>query len=510
MELRLYQSKGIADVYAAIAAGHRRIVLTSPTGGGKTVMIGTMLKDYSRQGRRSMVYVNKRMLTTQTEDALSGMGIDFAIRAAGYGEDDSALVQIASMQTEHLRQKSGKWEPFPAELVVVDEAHVQMGETALAILDRHVEAGAAVVGVTATPLDMGEWYEHLIVAGTNSELRACGALVPATHYGCDEPDLKALKVKKPEGEDLSESEMKKAIMTPTIFGRVGQWFDKLNPERKPTILFGPGVQEALWFAERFHGKGIPSAHIDGADVWINGTFYRADASARKAVAEGSRDGSIVVVCNRYVLREGINWPWVEHMILAYVCGSLQTYLQIGGRGLRASPGKTRLVVQDHGGAWWRHGSLNADRHWDLSYTNAIVAGVRADRMRKKLEREPMRCPKCGEITLRAVCVCGWELPPKKSRPVVTTDGELREMTGDIFAPRRPYKRPDGVELWKKMFWRSRTAKGERTFRAAMALFARENFNQWPDESWPYMPIREIDKYRLVKNVPIENLVQENR
>jgi superfamily II DNA or RNA helicase len=47
----------------------------------------------------------------------------------------------------------------------------------------------------------------------------------------------------------------------------------------------------------------------------------------------------------------VNWPWIEHLILAFVAGSLQTYLQIGGRGLRASPetGKTQVIIQDHGG-----------------------------------------------------------------------------------------------------------------------------------------------------------------
>ena len=60
-------------------------------------------------------------------------------------------------------------------------------------------------------------------------------------------------------------------------------------------------------------------------------------------------------------------------------------------------------------------------------------------------------------------------------------------------------------MWEKMYFRSRTKKGERTFRAAMALFARENYFQWPDPTWRFMPKREIDKYRLVSEVPREHL-----
>lgn len=513
MNLHPYQLRGIADVHAAIAEGKRKICLTSPTGGGKSRMVGTILGDYLAQGRPAILYTNKKMLTTQNADVLAGMGLDFGMRAAGHDTDYKQLLQIASMQTEHSRATKAKSRILhKADLVIVEECHVQMGPTALAILNKHHAEGAAIVGITATPLDIGEFYETLIVAGTNSELRACGMLVTAVHYGADEPDFKAMKQKEPEGENPGPAAQKKLIMTPTIFARVGHWYDKLNPEQKPSVLFGPGVNESLWFAEQFTKKGIPAAHIDGEDCWINGKFYKSDDEARKAVADGSRDGSIKIVCNRFVLREGVNWPWIEHMILAYVVGSLQTYLQIGGRGLRASPetGKTQLVVQDHGGAWWRNGSLNVDRVWDLDYTNAMIAGMRADRMRAKKESEPWRCPDCAQIMTGKVCACGRVIPPKKSRPVVMADGELREMTGDIFRPRHIYKHPNGPAIWEKMYWRSRHGKGERTFRAAMALFAREAMERncgfaYPDPMWPFMPIDEKDKFRLCKDVPRERL-----
>ena len=507
MILTPYQVKGLAAFWEAYQAGHKRIVLTCPTGGGKTVMMGEVLLEALRLMLSAIVYVNKRLLTTQTSEALEEMNIPFGVRAAGHGEDSSFRVQLASMQTEHARLKSGKWDMHHSDIVIVDEAHVQQGKTAKAIFDKHVESGACILGLTATPLDMGEIYDHLIVAGTNSELRECGRLVPAIHYGCDEPDIKALKLKVQEGVDLTEQQNKKAIMTPTIFARVLDWYMKLNPSRKPALLFGPGVSESLWFAEKFVEAGIPAAHIDGSEIWMNGEFLTEGRKARKIVAEASRTGEVKVVCNRYVLREGVNWPWIEHLILAFVAGSLQTYLQIGGRGLRASPetGKTQVIIQDHGGAWWRHGSLNADRHWDLRYTNSIVSSLRADRMRAKKEREPWCCPACKQILNRGRCTCGWEKPPRPSRPVVQENGELREMVGDIFTPRRIYQKPNGEKLWEKMYYRSKTEKGQRTFRAAFALFAQENYFQWPDPTWRFMPKKEMDKYRLVKDVSVEDL-----
>jgi hypothetical protein len=273
--------------------------------------------------------------------------------------------------------------------------------------------------------------------------------------------------------------------------------------------------------------------LDGAEIWLDGEFKRSDGrDARDDLFAEFREGKIKVLCNRLVLREGIDLPFVEHLILATVFGSLQTYLQVIGRGLRASPSteKTRLVIQDHGGAFWRHGSPNADREWSLDWSATQVSGMREDRLRSKKcrrcqapltsyspvcikcgyinEVEGKPCPKCKRIITGRKCPgCGFELPPGvKSRSVVQSDGTLKEIHGDVYRPRRLYQRPNGPALWERMYWRSRTEKGKRTFRQAAALFAAENHWGWPSASWPYMPVEVGDWYRFVADVPMERLV----
>src|SRR5688572_31989517 len=39
-------------------------------------------------------------------------------------------------------------------------------------------------------------------------------------------------------------------------------------------------------------------------------------------------------------------------------------------------GKTHATLQDHGGNWWRHGSLNADRDWRPDETANGMTGDR--------------------------------------------------------------------------------------------------------------------------------------
>jgi superfamily II DNA or RNA helicase len=513
-----HQQRAVNETLAALKRGQRRLCLTSPTGGGKTLMVQMIAQSIIEAGGNVALYSNRRMMIDQLSDGLVKAGLDHGIRAAGQDDERERRFQVCSLQTERSRTLKRKtWKLHagnPGDIAILDEGHLHTGPTALEIRKQHIDGGAATLDVTATPLGMDGVCDHLIHAGTMTEMRACGALVPAHHFGVDEPDLKAfrqLRGKLKEGEDLSENMQREVMMTPSIMGRVWSWYNQLNPEQKPAILFGPGVNSSLWFAQQFHAKGVSAAHLDGKDCWINGKFYRSDKEARDAVRDGSKSGEIKVVTNRFVLREGVDWPWVEHLIMAFIAGSVQTYIQIGGRGLRASPstGKTHCTIQDHGGMWHQHGSLNVDREWRLEYTPEMVYGLRAERMRTKKEREPRRCPQCSRIINSRTCPCGYEIPlGKQSRPVVSTDGTVRELTGDIFVPRRISNRPDGPALWEKMFHRSKTAKGARTFRAAAALFAYENNWGWPSPDWPLMPVQPLDWFRKVGDVPVERLRQK--
>jgi DNA repair protein RadD len=531
-----HQIRAVKEAIDALNDNVRRLLLCSPTGGGKTRIALDLADEFTKRGLGVVLYTNRRMLVEQASRVLESANVNHGIRAAGHDTDQNELFQVSSIQTEDSRvTKRGSWQLHDAKLVLIDEAHLQTGPTVQKIVSQHVEAGAHVVGLTATPIGLAGYYDRLLVAGTTSELRAYGALVPARHFGPDEPDLKAwkkeLKLKGDvETAELPESYVRKAMMTHGIFGRVFEWFNKLNSERKPTILFAPGVAESLWFAEQFTKAGVTAAHIDGSDVWVNGKLYQTSPQAREDVLHGSKEGHTVVLCNRFVLREGVDCPWLAHGIFATIFGSLQSYLQSGGRLLRFYPGLGNVTIQDHGGNWWRHGSLNADRTWRLSDTASSVTGLRADRLRKRVCRkcrarlecwgvcpkcgtlnlppEPARCPRCFQVLTSRRCPCGWERTGKPSRMVVQSNGQLKEMTGEIFVPHRITKRTDGAKRWERMYWRSRSLKGRRTFKAAEALFAAENHWGWPDRRWPFMPLDDADFYLHVADVPMDRLIQK--
>ncbi len=541
-----HQTRGVQETLAAIQAGHRRIIITSPTGGGKSYLVALLMKELFAQGKRLQLYSNRKMLVEQTSAKLVEYGIDHGIRADGYEFQPYYPIQISSIQTEHSRVvKSKKWDLFDSDVVFVDEGHLANNDQCQDVMQMHLDRGAAVIYVTATPLDMEGMAEQMIIAGTNSELRACGLLVPALHYGAPEPDFRAWKIG--EADELTEPQVKKLFNVKKVFGSVIEWYDRTNPDKRAAILFAPGVEESLWFAEHLTEAGIPAAHLDGSDVWVDGKFHKTSQSVREDILLRSKEGTIKVLCNRFVLREGVDAPWIGHAIFATVFGTLQTYLQSGGRILRAHPDLPYVTIQDHGGNWYRWGSLNADRKWELDLTSRMMCGSREDRLREKEDREPARCSKCGMIIAGRRCgTCKFDVAEnRKMRPVMQTDGNVVEHFGDIFVQKVRRMKPDTVDKWNQIYFRAMATKwtvdGEKlsggkvkklvpgsssaedaartlraegrevvcvwkgmTFAQAEALFFRENL-YWPPANLGLMPFYGYDKFRLVRDVPRSRL-----
>ncbi len=531
--------------HAACSGGPKRVCLVLPTGMGKTWVMRRVTKWVAENGGlasagmpgRVSLFTNRRILVDQISRTLEAAGMKHSLRCAGHPFDLDDPVQVTSIQTDYARvaRNSEFWTEAESDLVFFDEAHMQKGKMARQVIKHYADRGALVVGLTATPVGLNGIYEELIQAGKNSDGRACGALVHAVHYGPDEPDLSKIKGIS-VGMDLSEEQNRKAMGSvdgskkermklQRLFGRVTEWYNRLNPNRKPTILFAPGVKESVWFAEQFTDRGVPWAHIDGEEIWdatIPGNRCQSTTANRDELFERLRRGVVKGVSNRFVMREGIDLPWLEHCIMACVFGSLQSYLQSGGRLLRASPKteKKQAVIQDHGGNWWRHGSLNADRTWQLNWTETHVGHLSLQKFTDpdSDEPKPFLCPYCSAVMswrrdyerdgrYVGYCrECNQEIDfSKRTRPVIQEDGGLTRHGGDPMSPIVRRLENDTAALWKSIYWRARSAK--MTFKAALGLFKREH-GYYPADGIPYMPVNPSAMPRRVCDVPFDHLVPD--
>jgi superfamily II DNA or RNA helicase len=140
-ELRPYQVEAVAGFDRTIAAGMKRIILVAPTGSGKTLIAGTIIKAAVAAWRRVLVLSHRREITAQTSRKLYDLGISHGIIQAGFSPRPLERVQVASVQT--LSQRAIQTDTIPLPLVnvlVIDECHhcpALLGAGALLAPQRH-------------------------------------------------------------------------------------------------------------------------------------------------------------------------------------------------------------------------------------------------------------------------------------------------------------------------------------------------------------------------------------
>lgn len=302
--------------------GIKKFCISSVTGSGKSFVLQDLCTHavIDRQWQVAL-FTNRKLLTNQLAQGLIKSDIHFGVRAAGFESwtDANAPIQICSAPTEVSRVLKARsrakerlatdeevqrdYKLFPAQLVLIDEAHLLKGSRMQEIIREYRDLyDAYIVGVTATPLGIGGIYDELIVVSNNSQMRDCGALVLAESYEPVVMDMS--KIYKAKHELPSQEAMEKEVQsmwTQHLVGSIFEHWKKLNPEEKATIGFAPGVKESLGLAHEFWKKGVGAAHISGSGLYMNGKEYKSTAPEdRDEIFAKLKDGSVKAVFNRFV------------------------------------------------------------------------------------------------------------------------------------------------------------------------------------------------------------------
>ena len=534
-----HQRRGVEQTIDVLSNDTDSACLTSPTGSGKTEMMIALVQWASTLDWKTVLFTNRILLTQQTRQVFHRAGVMAGVISASmpqyeYEEGD---VQIATMQTilSKRRKEQAYW--LDADLVLVDEIHQQANGESGELLTGYKERGAKVCGVTATPLGVSHVCDKLIVAARTRELQDAGILCFARWFVGPELDTSKLTKNKVD-LSLTENEARKTwgpakseTTRTKIVGHILNHFNGLHPEHIHTLAFAPGVKESLWGARYCSSMGIRAMHIDGTDFWCDGEMRdrKTHDSVFQEYMNQWREGTLPMIWNRFVMREGIDEPLIECIMLATPVGSYRSFLQMVGRGLRVSDVTPREIkVLDYGGCWWRHGSCNVNVDWEDVFDCQdpdTLSKNRIANIRETGESVGRICPKCGAVDKRKARMlycqyCGFEIPTgKPCRPIVHADGTLTEVNAEPVKQWKIKAMPTNEKTWAGLYWNAAKRKGgEVTFNQLYQQFGYKTaveagsktkpafwHTYYPPRTLPLMPKSANDWHRTINEVTIERL-----
>ena len=418
--LRPYQEEAIDSTlrYFQEQEGNPLIVL--PTGTGKSVVIAEFCKRILAEwsDTKILVVTHVRELIKQNYDELKTMWPEApaGINSAGLKKRDyDPSIVFCGIQSVHRR--ASKF--VKVDLVLVDEAHLIPRKTNtmyqkflnnLKIMNPHVR----VIGLTATPyrLDSG-----LLHTGDNN-------LFDGISYEADLKDmveqgyLTKLVSKQPKtrldvsgvsirGGEFVAGELERAVNRTDVNESIVREIVLFGAERKSWLIFCAGVQHATDVANIVRGYGISCETI----------FGDTPAAERDRIVRDFKAGRIRSIASMGVLTTGFNAPAVDLLCLLRPTQSTGLYIQIMGRGMRNSPGKSDCLVLDFAGNIARHGPVDRVNPKKPRQSNGEGVAPTKD------------CPKCQSIVFAGCSECpdcGYEFVVER-RELTTVYGELVEV-----------------------------------------------------------------------------------
>lgn len=331
--LHWWQFDLLEEVAALFAAGHRRVLLQCPTGGGKTVMALSALLSARRLGLLAMFLVHRKELLRQTSLRFTSSQLDHSFVAAEFPFDPEAGLLLAGVQTLIRRLDL----VLPPVLIIVDECHHAVSNTYAEILERWPDA--FILGLTATPerLDgrgLEEQYDVLVEGPSPAWLIENGFLSPYDYYAPEIPDLTGVAS---TGGDFQREAAAAVMNQPKLIGSlIEHYLQYANGGQG--IVFAQNRQHSRKIADGFRAHGIPAMHVDGDTPKDDRDHFDA----------AFRAGDIRIGTNVALFGEGYDVPGISYLGIGAATKSLINHLQWCGRVLRYVPGK-RAVICDHAG-----------------------------------------------------------------------------------------------------------------------------------------------------------------
>lgn len=341
-ELRPYQREAIDAVLQARRQGVRRMVISLPTGAGKTVIFAHLCK---LARRPVLVLAHREELLGQARDKIANALGDPAAVAIEQGQQRApaeARVVVASIRSLHAERLERVLSLRTFGLVLYDECHHAPAEDNCRVLQRlgafDPSWDGTLVGLTATTArgdgqGLDRVFQQIVYARTLPQMIADKWLVPLRGLRVTtRTDLRGVLA---SGDDLDVEALQEAVDVEERNALVARAIQELARDRR-TLVFCAGVGHAVNLCKALNKLGVPTDVVWGA----------MDPARRVQALHDFRTGRVQALTNVAVLTEGFDDPGVGCVAMARPTRSEGLYAQCVGRGTRLHPGKDDCLVLD--------------------------------------------------------------------------------------------------------------------------------------------------------------------
>ncbi len=342
LALRPYQQQAIDAVLSARRRGVRRLLVSLPTGAGKTVIFSALA---ARARKQVLVLAHREELLHQAreklESALGGAGVVALERGQERAPAD-AKVLVCSIRSLHEERLARVLRGRDFGLVIYDECHHAAAADNRRVLEQLGAFGPSwtgtLLGFTATTergdgQGLTEVFEEIVYSRSLPQLIDDGFLSPLRGFRIStSADLRHLSG---TGLDFAEEELALAVDIEERNALVARSIQELARDRR-TLAFCVTVQHAMHLAQALNTLGLACGIVHGS----------MNSELRARTLAEFRRGSLQALTNVGVLTEGFDDPEVSCIAMARPTRSAGLYAQCIGRGTRLHPGKRDCLILD--------------------------------------------------------------------------------------------------------------------------------------------------------------------
>lgn len=377
MGLKDFQIDLYNSAEESIDSGNRAVAIISPTGTGKSYIMGEFNANYED----TVNLVHRTELLQQISLSLCMRDIPhniigqdstikhiLKIQNKMFGKtfyDYNAPHTVGSLDTLLSRYDKHQKLFKSTKRLIIDEAnHVtQKNKWGKAVQLFNPEA--KIIGLTATPRRLGGEGLGSHADGIFDDM----VVGPGIRWHIDQGNLcdykviipksdleKFLRMPKGQGTDFKTGDLRDAFKESRLVGNIiEEWFK--HAWGKQTLIFAPDIQSGHEIEEAFKFYNVDALMLSS----------KTKDRERFEGIQRFKEKDLRVVINVALFDEGLDISGVECVTHARSTLSLSRYLQTNGRGLRAdkdNPNKI-LTIIDHTQNTLRHRGVCTNRQWTL-------------------------------------------------------------------------------------------------------------------------------------------------